>query len=427
MDPHEEDWARIGEGLRNYQPAGDPEGDFALFQELQQKEKKKPMAALLIWLGLGSALLLLAAGVAFLLLPTASEKNNTEVAKGAIAIVVPATEKTVEKIIPLIGGFDEIAIFKKNNENESSALVEEHKSLVFSVSLNDVDSQLPILNNTLISKPEEIPVEEILYLVADPGMAVRREATIALTAINWPAEELVVDQSLPTAVITMQETAEVMHKQRLMPQVTLGTGLSTHWRGNSFLSDIEYGMYLSIGVQQPIGRFLLDGRVGYRGHNLDVAVLGDNAKPWSHYEEKTNEFNGLGEEVEYTYLGVVDGYRGLEFSLLVGYRLNNKASLQVGGRYSLPSLSFRRTVHSSLDGDVTGMPSPYHSFVSEQPLVKYHDYGAVFGGQYRLSPTLSLEAQLHLGMVDLIEDMGERQERFNHSSSISIGVRYRMN
>jgi len=414
MDQHEKDWLRLGQDLRNYQPPGDPSADFAAFQKLQQETSTRPKSTLVFWLAIGA---LLALPISFLLLPTTAAPQPEE--QPVAALVLTETPAPEEATQALSTGSPE----DKPGVSELSA---ETEKVIEIAAINPG----PGLNETTTTTTTQ---EEVTFSDSGPNAKARvRKVTdsgkgVLVAPIIPVPVGFSPGQDLPEVTIMGVSTVSELKQQASLPRITFGGGLSTHWRGEQFMGNIDHGVYVSLGLQQPLGqRFLLDGRIGYRGHNLDLRVFEDD-KPWSHYEEKTNEIDASGEEVEYTYLGIVDGYKGIEFSLLLQYQLNRQIILQAGGRYSLPSLAFRRTVHSSRDGDVTAEPSPYHFLANEQPLVKYYDYGAVFGGQYRINNMLSFEAQLHLGMVDLIEDEGERMNRFNHSSSLSLGLRYRLN
>jgi hypothetical protein len=126
----------------------------------------------------------------------------------------------------------------------------------------------------------------------------------------------------------------------------------------------------------------------------------------------------MGEERVYIYEGIVESYRAVEFNLLVHYQLRRKISLHAGGRYSLPAIKFRRLVHGPDD------ENPFHDFIQGQEMVKNRDYGAIMGMNYRLTKYLSLQGEVQLGLVDLIENAAQEGERFNRSNSLSVGLRY---
>lgn len=431
MDQHEKDWIRLGQNLRNYQPPGDPAADFAALQQLQQAQYTMPNRRGLLWLGLG---LLLLFTVATWLVSGDKTLDQPQSGPGVppVATSISDGEKSPKPVVTS----EQVAVAPITTTSLSNAPEASGQMLVEQAANN------PKRVNGLITeakKENKTTTEEVDFPDLGPGQDVElvgknpvSKATysfnsVMVTPIGTYGEVLAFTRTLPEVSISGLASPVEIEQQSRLPRITFGGGLSTHWRGDRFMSDTDQGIYVSLGLEQPLGqRFLLAGRVGYRGHNLNLRVFEDD-KPWSHYEEKINEVDASGEEVEYTYLGIVDGYKGIEFSLLLQYQLNNRATLQAGGRYSLPSLAFRRTVHSSRDGDITADPSPYQFLANEQPLVKYFDYGALLGGQYRINNSLSFEAQLHLGMVDLIEDDGERMNRFNHSSSLSLGLRYRLN
>ncbi len=435
MDQHEKDWLRLGQDLHNYQPQGDPVGDFARFQELQRETSGKARPARLGWLLLG--LLLMMASAIWLFQDSTPSAISTAfpmpIAQRESAEAVSAQPSVSFKEIASSNTLSNIAT------NTPAQLITAGAGLLAPDKANpiaDVEQVDPELPSRAAAeaplttlKSESLPESQLAITAMTSAQAepVRNATVYPVARLSGAQEFVLAETTLPYVSLAVAAEESVISPSKTVPKLSFGGGLSSHWRGDQFLSDTDLGVYVSLGIQKPIGeRFSIAGRVGYRGHNLNLQVL-EEEKPWSHYEEKINEIDDNGEEIEYTYVGVVDGYKGIEFSVLLQYELNHRTTLQAGGRYSLPSLAFRRTVHSSRDGDVTAQPNPYHFFATQQPLVKYYDYGALFGGQYRINNSLSFEAQLHLGMVDLIEDAGERMERFNHSSSVSLGLRYRLN
>lgn len=427
MDPNTEDWDRLGTKLRDYQPAGQPDLDFAGFRELQHQPAPRSRRRMFVWLGFGLVVLLMGVALSYSL-PEASSANagrfirQTQVTVAGEAAMMESDLKEFaerQKTAGSVAGHDRLQgagtatdspRYRSVSEDEAAGV----KNGVFRASgkrvIAPAGSTPAMVNNTPTFTRDESAERNI----------------IAISKLSWPVSD---DLAAPAKDVSIQlasTSSESIKPSRNAPVFTVGTGLSSHWRGAGFLEDVDHGVYFSIGLEKSFGRFLLDGRIGYRGHGLSREVSETTGNAWSHYEEKTNEINDSGEEVEYTYLGIVDGYRGIEFSLLAAYRMNNRLTLQAGGRYALPSLAFRRTVHSSHDGNVTDQPNPFNVFLVDQPLVKLYDYGGLVGGQYQITPSLSVEAMLHVGLVDLIEDAGERQRRFNHSSSLSFGLRYRL-
>lgn len=429
MNEYEDEWLRIGSGLRAYQPEGQPETDYAGFRAMQEADRQRPRRRLLAWLGFG-ILLLMASSITLVLSgPEPATKlyisdSDTAALSGVNPISIDLSFPIAESTPPSLSATPTKQATLPKPERSFSPVVRDRFSAQ--------QVQLPKSSGVPPSSSE--PLLSGNFFAEAGGFAVSAKLgasrnEMVLSRLDWPRVKLPTTDTVSVSLETgglLPLSDEPFAAKNKRPYFSFNGGLSTHWRGNSFLEDADQGVYVSIGIRQQLGRFTLDGRFGYRGHNMNLKVLEGTEKPWSHYEEKSNLFNDQGEEVEYTYVGIVDGYKGLEFSLLVSYQLNNRFSMQAGGRYSLPSLSFRRTVHSSHDGDVTGEPNPYHFFTTQTPLVKYYDYGALAGGQYRINKFLSLEAMLHLGMVDLIEDEGERMSRFNHSSSVSIGLSYRL-
>ncbi|MFK8165188.1 MAG: hypothetical protein AB8H12_22270, partial [Lewinella sp.] len=153
---------------------------------------------------------------------------------------------------------------------------------------------------------------------------------------------------------------------------------------------------------------------------MRLPVFSDVESPWSYHKEEIHNTGHMGEDREYIYEGVVEGYQAIELSLLAHYQLSARLSMSGGVRYSLPDLAFERTVVGPDE------ENPFFDFIEGRSLVKYQDYGALLGAEYHLSRHLALEAGLHLGMVDLIDDAAAGRARFNHSSSLSFGVKYKL-
>lgn len=436
MDQHEHDWSQIGDQLRNYQPAGKPDVDFAALQALQREAEVSFFRRYFYFL---LPVLLLLCGVVFLIWPAPDNEAlvqlGVEEKEPVSATPVPVRSVTVpsEELTERVSA-------QRSKTNTRVASAKPASPPPPSLPPVSVPQRAPAISNSgpaaLASNLVEAgrkPTRPAAALIADSerseptNNSLRANQTV--TRLPWPAADTkLVSKPEVTAGATISATSAPPPFARTAgkPTFTFGAGLSSHWRGTRFLSDVDNGVYLSIGLEKRFGCLSLDGRVGYRGHSLSQQVSENTGTAWSYYEEKTSQLTSFGEEEEFTYVGVVEGYQGIEFSLLLGYQVSSRVLLQAGGRYALPDLSFRRSVHSSHNGDVTNHDNPYLIFITDQALVKYHDYGGLLGGQYRLSPVFSLEAMLHLGMVDLIEDAGERQSRFNHSSSLSLGIRYRL-
>lgn len=426
MIEYEEDWQRLGQRLRNYEPDGQPEVDFAALQQLRREEDRRPSRRKILWLGL--SLVLLVGSVAW---RSVGRLSSTP---PSAALITPV-------------GSEDSAEHDRSPVKENLLLPASPSELTPDSS-PDPAKVVPgapprtVWATRVAERPGMDNTQRLPDQALEKVEAGRKATTSAgrttgavvvstlpslpsVTSLNYEVRSLP-EPTYAQATIPAEESGSPTFTRASRTTIAVNTGLSSHWRGRHPLEDTDQGLYFSLGAMRNFGRFGLDGRVGYRGHGVKFPALEGEATPWSHYEDKVNLFNDEGEEVEYTYVGIVDGYRGIEFSLLLHYWVAPQFSVQAGGRYSLPSLGFRRTVHSSHDGDVTRQPNPYHFFTTNTTLVRYRDYGLLSGAQWRLGNALSVEAMLHLGLVDLIEDAGERQARFNHSSSLSLGVQYRL-
>lgn len=186
------------------------------------------------------------------------------------------------------------------------------------------------------------------------------------------------------------------------------------------MEDIDQGVYVNIGLRKDFSsRFGAELQLGYRDQSLDLPALGDTeARYWSHHTAMSAWTDTQGNTHRYEYEGTVEGYRAVELNLLLHYRLLPRLGLSAGGRVALPTLQVDRFVGGS------EVQNPYKKFVEEQPLVRHLDYGMRFGAEYLLTKQLTIETNIHVGLVDLIEDAGEGIERFNHSNTLSIGLRY---
>jgi len=372
MNEHdqEDDWGRLGHSLRNYQPAGNPDQDFAAFQSLQKADQPGPRR-LLFWLGLG--MVLMCCGVAFLLQnPTYADEQQVHSAvvkevPDKLTMTLSASDHSVANDPPkfLAGNPKEITTGQDINTSRRPPPQKDVVARASDLNERTSQKQAVVINSppplvftgaedTALVGPEvgsstSVVTEkgdETLQPTNSDGTSVSglREGSGVLS-LKWPV--VVLDTKAPNAGTVQPVESSELRPVKNATLITFNTGLSTHWRGSTFLAEPDYGLYVSVGVEQQFGKFSLGGRFGYRGHNMNLEVLEGEAKPWSHYEDKTSNFNDLGEEVEYTYTGVVNGYKGLEFSLLLGYQLSPRMQVKVGGRYSLPSLESTTTTERS--------------------------------------------------------------------------------
>lgn len=189
------------------------------------------------------------------------------------------------------------------------------------------------------------------------------------------------------------------------------------------MQDVDQGVYASVGVRKDFSsRFGAEIQLGYRDQSLMLPTLGDTKEAyWSHHTAMSTWTDTQGNTHSYEYEGTVEGYRAVELSLMVHYRPLPRIGLSAGGRIALPTLHVERSVSGS------DVQNPYKKFVEEQALVRGLDYGMRFGAEYLLNRQLAIQTNLHMGLVDLIEDAGEGVERFNHTNTLSVGLRYSLN
>jgi hypothetical protein len=425
MDQQEKDWLDLGRKLKGYHPAGNPNDDFQALQELQKQQLDRKRKGMVYWASENFvllALLPLLGLIAFSVGKGQWERHQLKTTTQEQRFAAVETERNVEPTDVLMTVKEPaktpVSIAETSNQSvsiaQNSPPSKEEESKTRSTVLPRID---PMASTEEVA--ERVPSTNItgdassMMLLPNQSpdqveMAVQRLPSAQLMSVSRPMS-LLPD---PQAVIS---------KQPSNLQITLGTGLSNHWRGANFMQEVDRGVYAFIGVNRQIGQRLgLEGRIGYRGHGMQLPVVSDVDEPWSYHKEEIHNTGQQGEDRAYIYEGVVEGYQAVEFSLLANYQLSTKLSLSGGVRYSLPDLAFERTVMGPDE------ENPFFEFIERQPLVKYQDYGALLGAEYHFSRFLALEAGLHLGMVDLIDDAAAGRVRFNHSSSVSIGVKYKL-
>ncbi len=434
MDQHEKDWLDLGRQLRDFQPVGQPSEDFLAFQQLQREKKPRRFAWWTAWWILPAFLLMFS--TAYHWQDTLLGKVNAEPS--------PTTELLSAGVKP------EESNTINENANTQATAIQSQESAALGVGLSlekpkrtysalapqpshdvkkvDISPVSPVSAErkprkfTPPSEDRQPNPEQILPLFASP----EREAEADRLAIDPPPKSL-----LPAETLVPRPIDKLPVESKLLrmttrnaqggnrPRLTFGTGVSSHWRGERFLQDVDRGLYVNLGLYQPVGqRFGLEAQIGYRAHDLNVPVLNDAKEPWSYHKDEIHNTGHMGELRRYVYEGIVESHRAAEFSLLVHYQLQPKISLHLGARYALPAIKFRQLVHGPDD------ENPFSDFIEGQEIVKYKDYGGILGLNYRLTTHLSLQGEVHLGLVDLIENAAQDGEQFNRSNSLSVGVRY---
>jgi hypothetical protein len=428
MDQHEKDWLDLGRQLKYFSPKGNPAEDFQGLQELQKQQADQRKGGPAYWISENLLLLVLLPLLGLIAFSVGKGQLERYERKAAVQQAVVAEGKTTDLQLPTEADVEEQPTVPVVAEVEPSQVAtfdpptKSEQSVQMAV---QVDSELtPVKVSTPKKDVAILAKEEILNLPGSSG------ATAPISVV--PPSEIPIRTKLAVQALPMMKTlrvpdleiipsANVFSKSPANLQITLGTGLSNHWRGANFMQEVDRGIYAYIGLNRRLGQRLgLEGRLGYRSHGMRLPVFSDVDAPWSYHKEEIHNTGQMGEDRAYIYEGVVEGYQAVEFSLLANYQLSTRLSLSGGVRYSLPDLAFERTVVGPDE------ENPFFEFIEGQPLVKYQDYGALLGAEYHFSRFLALEAGLHLGMVDLIDDAAAGRVRFNHSSSVSIGVKYKL-
>lgn len=430
MDQHEQDWLDLGRKLKDYQPKGQPGEDFQDFQKLQSKNEPRRVAWWFTWYFLP----------AFLLVFSMAYYWQQNLPKGADAEIqltselISADEKPEEpKVITAETKTKTAGLMPGRAASTVEAGLEnmERSSPVLTLPQNHADNERKIssvtaepgLTNSTPTPTTNQPIpgqNSPVLLVPDQGAE-----AIDLAAEPPPPEQVMVTEMLAVRPVDElpighKELALDIRKNKSRPRLSLGAGISNHWRGEKFLQDVDRGLYVNLGVYQPIGRrFGLEAQLGYRSHDLNVPILSDAKEPWSYHKDEIHNTGQMGEIRVYTYEGIVESYRAVELSLLVHYQLEPRIGIHAGARYALPAIKFRRLVHGP-DNE-----NPFSDFIEQQEIVKSRDYGGILGLNYRLTNHLSLQGEVHLGLVDLIENAAQDGEQFNRSNSLSVGLRYR--
>ncbi len=429
MDQQDKNWLELGHRLENYQPEGDPASDFNVVQQLQQEAEKKKRSIFGIFFACLSIV-----GILLVLIWLSGSGAGSGRPGDA------ADQRTVLK-----SGAEEREPERKEDQlpserNLLATTTEHHPTEIseFQPVTREAGSTSKKISKTNRRQPGELVVPSFLPVRGSEAMGETPAPPAAAAAENQPptqperltARRLravvpLASDPFPSAVVRPEVPAQNARQVVLPPSspvtFSLGAGLSNHWRGANFWQEVDRGVYAYLGLQRRFGnRLSLEGRIGYRGHTMQLPIIRDTDKPWSYHEEEVHSPDHTGTIQAYTYQGIVKGYRAVEFSLLANYSLGNRWQLSAGARYALPALEVHRTVRGPDD------VNPFHDFIEGTSLVKYFDYGGLMGVNYRFNKHLQLETSLHLGMVDLINDAAEGMERFNHSSSISIGVKYLM-
>jgi hypothetical protein len=427
MDQHEQDWLDLGRQLKDYSPQGNPAEDFQALQELQKQQSGQKKGGLGLWISDNLLLLVLLPLLGLFAFSVGKGQweryqrkaaaQQTVVAKGETKDLRP-TEAYVAKELTASG----LAEGKPAQVPTFDPPTEPKPAVQKAVKLTNKSPLVKVL--TAEEGVVANALEEKLHLPVKSGATA--PLSVVLPSPLPDRTELAVEalpsvEALLVSDLEIIPPAPVISKSPANLQITLGTGLSNHWRGANFMQEVDRGIYAYIGLNRRLGQRLgLEGRLGYRSHGMRLPVFSDVDEPWSYHKEEIHNTGHMGEDRAYIYEGVVEGYQAMELSLLAHYQLSTRLSLSGGIRYSLPDLAFDRTVVGPDE------ENPFFEFIEGRSLVKYQDYGALFGVEYNLSRHLAIEAGLHLGMVDLIDDAAAGRTRFNHSSSLSFGVKYRL-
>ncbi|WP_020568664.1 porin family protein [Neolewinella persica] len=429
MDQHEKDWLDLGRQLKDYSPEGSPEEDFQAFQELQKQRSDQKKGGPVFWISENLPLLVLLPLLGLIAFSVGKGEWDRYQRKAAAQQMIVVEGKATDIRLPTkVYGEVQTAA-----HDETEAIRTQVGTIVTPAELKPrpplaAKAADGISHQTELTPEKEVAVataDEKLSLPANPEAIAPLVAVLPIQPLNrtdlvvetLPFEILLV--SGPVAVSSVP--APVVSKHPTNLQITLGTGLSNHWRGANFMQEVDRGIYAYVGLNRRLGQRLgLEGRIGYRSHGMRLPVFSDVDAPWSYHKEEIHNTGHMGEDRAYIYEGVVQGYQAMEFSLLAHYQLFPRLSMSGGVRYSLPDLAFERTVVGPDE------ENPFFEFIEGRSLVKYQDYGALLGAEYLLSRHLAIEVGLHLGMVDLIDDAAAGRTRFNHSSSLSFGVKYKL-
>jgi hypothetical protein len=432
MDQHEKDWLDLGRQLKDYSPEGNPFEDFQALQELQQQQSGHRKGGLAFWISENLPLLILLPLLGFIAFSVGKGQWERYQRKTATQETIVSGSKAMDLQLP------QEAYIEKQPAASGAAEGEGEPVQIRTVEPPTEPWPGPQMAAKVANKwpREKVSVAEenvgAITVVEKLHLPVSQEATTPLIA-RLPSQilnraDLVVEalpltemMPVPGQVTIPAVPVSIISKHPASLQITLGTGLSNHWRGANFMQEVDRGIYAYIGLNRRLGQRLgLEGRIGYRSHGMRLPVFSDVDEPWSYHKEEIHNIGHMGEDRAYIYEGVVEGYQAMEFGLLAHYQLSTRLSMSGGVRYSLPDLAFERTVVGPDE------ENPFYEFIEGRSLVKYQDYGALFGAEYHLSSHLAIEAGLHFGMVDLIDDAAAGRTRFNHSSSLSFGVKYKL-
>jgi hypothetical protein len=428
MDQHDKDWLDLGRQLKDYHPAGDPKEDFQALQELQRQQPDRKTRGLGYWVSNNLLLLVLLPFLGLVAFSLGKGQWERYQRRAAAQEVNFAEVKAVEQALPT-QGFPTVQEPSVVPENIAEAANQSLKTGSISppAKVEEVSKKRSTTLPGMNPSTQDVAVEVVgtnppaAFAGGSPPMVLLPNQSsdrveVAVQSLRSAQIFPVSRPMTPLPVIPM-----VISKQPSNLQITLGMGLSNHWRGANFMQEVDRGIYAYVGIYRSIGRrFGLEGRIGYRGHGMQLPVVSDVDAPWSYHKEEIHNTGNMGEDRAYIYEGVVEGYQAVEFSLMTHYKFSPRLSAIGGVRYSLPDLAFERTVMGPDE------ENPFSEFIERQPLVEYQDYGALLGFEYHFSRFLALEVGLHLGMVDLIDDAAAGRTRFNHSSSFSFGVKYKL-
>ncbi|MFK8164012.1 MAG: hypothetical protein AB8H12_16325, partial [Lewinella sp.] len=322
MDQHEKDWLDLGRQLKDYSPQGNPTEDFQVLQELQQQERGRKKVSPLYWVSENLLLLVLLPLLGLIAFSVGKGEwdryqRKTVTEKAIVAQVettdLPLTSEDVEEP-PMVSSSP--AEVRSNSIPADDRVI---RANTVKQSILNAATELPLVNPVTAEKQAAvIPAEkeenspllsdEIIPAVVALPTKTSKSVDVLVEAL--PSKEV---ELLATPVAFSTSPVKTISKRPATVQITLGTGLSNHWRGANFMQEVDRGIYAYVGLNRQLGNRLgLEGRIGYRGHGMRLPVFSDVESPWSYHKEEIHNTGHMGEDREYIYEGVVEGYQAIE-------------------------------------------------------------------------------------------------------------------
>lgn len=423
--PNEQSWLDLGQQLRDYQPPGDPTADYAAFTAGRRAAGR---TRLLRWVVAG-VILLLAGGLAHVLLRPAADLATVPALSNPAAQTAPVAAEGMILTAPAATPPDAAPVsVAPSTASESDPGPASAPVTSTPATQTNLNPSLPAAPPATALVPDPAPAPA----PASPAPARPDLAPAPAKIIPSAPEplEFAPQSALPS--LDVSQAIPLLNVPRSTPPVAapaaaapkprynffFGAGTVTHWRGDRFMADPALGLYAHVGLRQSIGRRLgLEATVGYRDNGLATRTTGSNPDMWAYNKKQEQIIDGNGDAHNFVYEGYVTGYRALEFSLTVDYRLTPRLGVHAGGRYALPTFDFRERLEGPEEFQ------PFSRSADPGSLVSNFDYGFLLGTDFFLTRDLSLRTTLHFGRVDLIDDEAEDAVRHNHSSSLNVGLR----